>query len=65
MSRGTAFPTRLHMRPAKTAHTDQSLRCRPNDALAPWLHTKLPAMTDHTMRMNRLTRVFPGHICNR
>ena len=43
LSRGTAFPIRLHVRPAMTirtfAHAFQSLCCSPDDVLYPWLHT--------------------------
>ena len=47
MSRGTAFPARLHVRTAKLqiAHSDQSLHYPPEDAWYPWLSTSCSAKT--------------------
>ena len=48
MCRGTAFSTRLYVGPAKTqismasVQADQSLRCRPEHALNPWLSKENP-----------------------
>ena len=43
-SRARAFPTILHVRPAKTQISLYiSLRCMSEDALDPWLSTEHPA----------------------
>ena len=69
MSRGTAFPQRLHVLPAKTAislrtravwsESDQNRRYPP-DALDLLLPTEGPVKTDQTARVRRLIWVFTG-----
>ena len=66
---GTAFPTILHVRSAKTrisaeAYADQRLRCLPEYTLDPWLPKGCPADTDQTAGMHRLICVFAGRTCN-
>ena len=53
MSRGTTFPTRLHVHPAKTQislriRTDWSERCPPKDASDNWPDTECPEETAQT-----------------
>ena len=74
MSRGTAFPTRLHVRLEKTeismcvfsacasTHAGQSIRFPPEDVLDSLLPTKRPVKTDQTVRMHRLISLRWAHM---
>ena len=53
MSQRTAFPVRMHVRPAmnQEAQAVKGLLCSPDDALAPWLPKKDPTKTEQIVCM--------------
>ena len=71
MSRGTEFPTRLHVRPAKTQISMRFHVVWSESSLAAWrrfgslANNKVPFEdTEQTARMRKLICILTGRTCN-